>query len=155
MEDVDHVAARVTVATGIGAALGSSVAVYKGHSIQRVAGSMALSWAMVATACLGTQRLASVAARRFLRQDDENIPTMVATHAIGGIVGGGLSGYLYIRKPIRGMVFLTPIMLMVSLAEMKFQERRKIRPEDIPIEHPTRTIDGGVVGNKGSAEEKR
>jgi hypothetical protein len=112
---------------------------------------------MVATACLGFQRLASLTARKIWQQQDEknSVPLLVASHAFGGIIGGGLSGYLYIRRPIRGMVFLTPVMLIVSLAEIKYQERRKLKPEEIPAEHPTRTIDGGVVGREESEEEKR
>ena len=151
MEDVDYVAARTAVAAALGGISGASLAVFRGHSIQMLATRMAGSWAMAATACIGTQRLASVAGRHlFVDQDEKSDAMIVGTHCAGGSFGGGLLGYVYIRKPIRGMVFLTPVMLMVALAEIRFEERKRLDPSTIEVVAVTRTLDGGVVKKKPS-----
>lgn len=148
MEDVDYVASRAAVAGAIGGISGAALAVFRGHSIQMMATRIAGTWAMAATACIGTQRLTSMSGRHLLDVDEKSDAMLVGTHCAGGIFGGGLLGYLYIRKPIRGMIFLTPVMLMVALAEIRFEENKRLNPNVIKGLVVTRTLDGGVVEPK-------
>ena len=151
MEDVDYVAARTAVAALMGGISGASLAIFRGHSVQMMASRMAGSWAMAATACIGAQRMANVAGRHIFAEsgiDEKSDAMIVGTHCAGGMFGGGLLGYLFIRKPIRGMVFLTPVMLMVSLAEIRYEERKQLDPSTAETRAVTRTLDGGIVENQ-------
>lgn len=151
MEDVDYVAARTAIAAIMGGISGASLAVFRGHSVQMMAPRMAGSWAMAATACIGTQRLANMVGRHLFVESgvaEKSDAMIVGTHCAGGMFGGGLLGYLFIRKPIRGMVFLTPVMLMVSLAEIRYEEGKQLDPSTVETLAVTRTLDGGIVENQ-------
>jgi len=153
MEDVDYVAARTVIAALAGGISGASMATFRGHNPITLASRMAGTWAMAATACIGSQRLFCAAAQYLIQPVDEKSDAMlVGTHTMGGIMGGGLLGYLYIRKPIRGMIFLTPVMLLVSLVEIRYEEQKRLDPSQLANKiKPTRTIDGGLVEEKESS----
>jgi hypothetical protein len=127
---VDHVSTRVSLAGVTGALAGSLTALYRGHhSLLRTAGLTSFSCAMAATACFGSERLAYTAARSYLlRPEESNIAKQkylsLATHAIGGLVGGAWVGALYIGRPLRGAFFFTPIMMVIATAEGQFAQMR-------------------------------
>lgn len=123
MEDFDRVSARVTLAGVMGALAGTVTAMYKGHPMGRTAGLTAASCAMVGTACFATERIADISLRRGpLREELGRSGFLMVTHACGGLVGGGILGYLYIRNPIRGAVFFVPVMTVIGYADSLFQD---------------------------------
>jgi hypothetical protein len=143
MEYVDHIANRVTCATLVGGLWGCLSAMHKGHILSRSAGLTAFSCAMTATACFSCERIADYALNTFVveRYNNNNnnnnnnntasetktdimsssLKQTIMTHAIGGCLGGGLTGALYIRKPLRGVVFVTPLMMLVGYVEYKIK----------------------------------
>lgn len=124
---LDYISARVTLAGLVGAALGTLHGMHQGHHIlYRTAGLTGLSCAMVATACCGTERLAHAALPR-LR--DRRID-LLCSHAVAGITGGSLLGYLYLRKPVRGVVFFVPAMMGIALLEEEFLKLRERKQEE-------------------------
>lgn len=132
MEEIDRVAARVTYAGCLGALGGCLSAIYKGHVIHRTAALTALSCTMVATACFSSERIANFVAAKILvnNNEEKHIPSfsqIMATHAIGGIVGGAYTSMIYIRRPLQGVLFLTPIMLIVGVTEFTLQEMSERR----------------------------
>ena len=123
MQDFDRIAARVSIAGALGGFAGVGTALYKGHPMARTVGLTAMSCAMVSTACLTSERLSARALRGGpLEEELGRSSFLVVTHACGGVVGGGISGYLYIRKPLHGMVFFVPVMMAVGFAESLFQD---------------------------------
>ena len=146
VKDLDHVASRVCVA-GIGGVLsGAVVALNRGHIVSKTAHSMGWNWALAAAACLSTQRLALAG----FRYQNDGVITPTATmvsHGVGGVLGGGILGGLFIQKPLRGVVFAVPMMLGIGMLELKFQEEKRVDPEERKKKElkPTRTVDGGLV----------
>jgi hypothetical protein len=125
---LDHISARVTLSGVIGAILGTLHGMHRGHHIlYRTAGLTGLSWAMVATACCGTERLAHAALPRL---DDRRIDLLLS-HAVAGITGGSLLGYLYLRKPLRGVVFFVPAMMGIALIEDEFIKLRERKQNEV------------------------
>jgi hypothetical protein len=135
MDEVDRVAHRVTLSALAGLLGGASLATLKGSSIPRNSLSMATSCALVGTACFGFERLSNVAMRQIVlaaenntSDNNENTSTLLyASHAIGGMVGGGITGALFQHRPIPGMILCTPLMLGIALAEQAFETARKER----------------------------
>jgi hypothetical protein len=135
MDEVDRVAHRVTLSALAGLLGGASLATLKGSSIPRNALSMATSCALVGTACFGFERLSNVAMRQTVlaaenstSDNNERTSTLLyASHAIGGMVGGGITGALFQHRPIPGMILCTPLMLGIALAEQAFETARKER----------------------------
>jgi len=152
MEHIDYVAARTAIAGLTGGLCGISVAIFRGHSILMLSSRMAGTWAMAATACIGSQRLCCVASRYLLQPSDEKSDAMlVGTHITGGLTGGGLLGYLYLRKPMRGVIFFAPIMFMLSLAEILYEEQKRLGSNSVVDQiKATRTFDGGIIEEEKS-----
>lgn len=149
MKDVDHVASRVAVAAALGGISGATLGIYRGHNVPKIAQTMGLNFAMTATACIGSQQLALAAGRTLLKPKGDGTPSssmILASHGIGGAVGGGLLGGLYIGKPIRGMVFLVPVMLVIGMFELRFDETRRIDPAEWKKNELqlTRNLDGSL-----------
>jgi hypothetical protein len=124
-ESLDYMGKRVVAATALGGALGGCLATYRGHSISMVAPNMARTWALSATACTLTQQLALGVLSSVLQCSSDDTAAILVSHGLGGICGGSLLGYLYIRKPVRGIVFMAPIMLAIGMLELRHQERQK------------------------------
>jgi hypothetical protein len=91
---------------------------------------------MAATACFTAERLAAVIigdrvedAYRLAAPLEDGPPawSSVLTHAIGGVVGGGVTGALYGKKPIQGALFLTPVMVAVGIWQELLDDARRER----------------------------
>lgn len=124
MDHVDRVANRVTLCALVGLGGGSCLATFRGYPLQSTAIKVASSCAIVATGLFVSERVAYVA----LRNETQNERHLVlGSHAMGGLMGGGLNGYLYHRQPIRGMFVFLPIMLGVGFLELEWERRRQAR----------------------------
>jgi hypothetical protein len=136
MDPLDHLAARITAAGGFGALAGVGIALFKGHRIPRTAGLTAFSCALCGTACFGSERLASASAQYFLGSSDEyqrlnHWETTLASHFIGGNLGGAIVGGLYTGKPARGVLFFTPLTVFFGFGDVLFQDMREERLQRI------------------------
>jgi hypothetical protein len=140
MEVIDHIAARVTLAAAFGAFAGVGAAMYKGHgSPPRTAALAAMSCALSATACFGSERVAAVAVARLLQTKrgtsgsellfSNSWEVALTTHAIGGVVGGSIVGFLYLGRPLRGVAFFAPFMLVVGTGEKLLNDVRRENQE--------------------------
>jgi hypothetical protein len=121
LEDFDRISVRVTLSGLMGGLAGVGTAMYRGHPLARTVGLTALSCAMVGSACFTSERVFALA----LRDSEKELgrsPFLIMTHACGGVVGGSVLGYLYIRKPMHGVVFFMPLMTAIGFAESLFQD---------------------------------
>jgi tartrate dehydratase alpha subunit/fumarate hydratase class I-like protein len=64
-----------------------------------------------------------------------------ASHAIGGMVGGGITAALFQQRPIPGMFLCTPLMLGIALAEQAFETAKEARLQEM------------LAMSKGSSDE--
>ena len=114
-ETLDYMSARVGLSALIGATGGLTLATLRGHHLpMRTVGLTALSCAASAAPCFGFERVAHAALT-----SQEQPARRYESHAMGGLLGGSLLGFLFIRKPIRGALFFTPIMLAVAFVDEK------------------------------------
>lgn len=144
MDEVDRVANRVSLAALAGLLGGASLATYKGSSIPRTALSVAASFAMVGTACFAFERLSNVAMRQVvdtISEKDHKTMALYASHAIGGMAGGGITAALFQQRPIPGMILCTPLMLGIALAEQAFETAKDERLQEM------------LAKSKGSSDE--
>jgi hypothetical protein len=124
MDEVDRVAARVTLSGMLGLISGAALATYRGTpkvaTSMRVAGSFFLA----GTACFGTERIGNAVIHEISPKWAET-NRFYASHAFGGIAGGAMVGGLYQKWPVPGMLFFTPLMLAVAAAELQYEEMRQ------------------------------
>jgi hypothetical protein len=133
-EHLDHVASRVATASLAGALAGVTTAAYRGSPIGRTVALTAVSWGMVATACFSVERLASVAfvtiANDHGLEDRSTLFTRqnaIASHVVGGAVGGGFIGLLYGNRPLQGALLLTPVLGAIGFGQELFEDERRGR----------------------------
>jgi hypothetical protein len=120
MEQLDRVATRVSLAALMGTLAGVGTAMYKGHPMARTVGLTAFSCAVTATACFGAERCVNTLIRKGFHQDateNNSWESVLGSHAAGGTLGGSILGTLYIGKPVHGIVFFVPFMLLVGTGE--------------------------------------
>lgn len=122
-DQLDYMAARVSLACVIGGAAGTTSALYRGALVGRTALLSSLSCGMAATACFSFERLASAV----LASDEAPIVSKTTTHAIGGALGGALTGALYRKKPIQGALLLTPVLIVIGLGQELYDGLRQER----------------------------
>lgn len=72
---------------------------------------------MAATACFGSERIVQTVLLK-----DSSFAGKMASHAIGGVMGGAVLGLLYQQRPLRGALFFAPIMMAVAVAEDSFEQ---------------------------------
>lgn len=132
MDQVDRVAFRVSIAAGSGLILGAAVATYRGHPIARTMLSVAGTCALSGTACFGSERITHFILQSSISEEKLDYRTRLYTsHALGGVMGGGIIGGLSLGKPIPGMLLFTPIMLGIAFAELKAEEYREERLREL------------------------
>ena len=161
IDDVlDHIGNRVTASTLAGLGGGAAYASYKGFPIVKTSASTAFSFALVSTACFVMERVANSILQRssILLYDeyktadagiifhDGDIASSAtsspsahpkvhyASHALGGMFGGGVVGFLFQGKPIAGALLLTPIMLGIGKLELSIDEYRNERLRQLLVE---------------------
>ncbi len=128
MDHVDRVASRVSLCALLGLAGGIALATYKGLPLRSTALKVASSCAIVGTGLFASERIAHVV----LKDEIDNERRLLLTsHAFSGLMGGGLNGYMYHKKPLRGMFFFLPIMMVVGTMELGWERQRQARIEEV------------------------
>lgn len=156
MDEIDRVAARVSLAALSGLVGGAALATYKGSPLPKTSVSMAVSCALVGTACFGFERLSNVALQQVVvpmddkNNDDTEKRLFYGSHALGGMIGGGIAGALFQHRPIPGMLLCTPIMIGVAFAEEKFQEERQLRLQQHLLINKSEGATQSVSDDEGS-----
>lgn len=153
---IDHIASRVTASVLTGLGCGAAYSSYKGAPLVKTSISTAFSFALVSTACFTMERVANVIIRQssIPLSDDDDIdgnPTIdsndkltsatrttlihYGSHAIAGLLGGGIVGFLFQGKPMAGAMLLTPMMLIVGKSEALVDDYRTERLQQLMDQH--------------------
>lgn len=148
---LDHVAARVTATALTGLGCGAAFATHKGFPIAKTSLSASLSCALVSTACFSMERLAFgiithvTPLAEMITEEDKagsssiklatHSTVIYSSHALGGVLGGAISGFLFQGNPFSGAFLLTPLMLCagkmeLSLADYKAERLRHLMKDD-------------------------
>ncbi|KAL7504439.1 hypothetical protein ACHAXN_002133 [Cyclotella atomus] len=131
---LDHLSARMTASALTGLGCGAIYSTHKGFPIAKTSLSAAASCALISTACFAAERLAYGLLHQTLGKDLTTSPNLLyGSHAIGGIWGGGVVGFLYQGNPFRGMLLLTPIMLGVGMLEISLNDYRASRMQQLKL----------------------
>lgn len=128
MDHVDRASRRVSISAITGFVGGVAYGTFKGYPLGPTALKVASSFAIVATALFVPERMAYLG---FQNHIDNERRLIFASHAFGGVFGGGLNGYLYQKKPLRGMFYFVPIMMTIGFFELGWKEQRKQRIESL------------------------
>ena len=124
-DSLEHIATRVRISAVTGGVAGTLVGLYRGHhSVLRTSGLMSASCAMAGAACFATERIVNSVMK------DTSFQGRMVSHAAGGALGGAFLGFLYQQKPLRGVVFFTPLMVLICATEGSLQEMQRQRQED-------------------------
>ena len=132
MEHVDRAAARVASSAFFGLAGGVAYATLRGYPVPPTSMRIGASFALVSTSLFGSERVAYVLFQEHTKSERQ---LLLTSHAFSGVVGGGLNGYLYQKKPLRGMFYFVPIMLGIGFCELEFQRRKRLREEILRNQH--------------------
>jgi hypothetical protein len=128
MEEVDHVANRVGLGTLTGFFCGAAYATVKGFPRRATALRAAASCAIVGTALFSTERIANIA---FRNQIHDETRLTLTSYAFSGVFGGALNGYMYQKKPLRGMFYFVPVMLGIGMMELSWEKRKIARMQEL------------------------
>lgn len=132
MEEVDRVAARVSICALTGILGGTAYATLRGFPLANIAIKSGTSCAMVGTVLFGVERLAYLAMKE---QIDNERRLVLTSHAFSGVMGGGINGYLYQKKPMRGMFYFIPVMLGVGFLDLMWQQKKQERIMQVAAEN--------------------
>jgi hypothetical protein len=131
MEHVDRVASRVSLGALVGFFSGAAYAIFRGFPLRATSLKVAGSFAMVGTALFGLERVAYAALEDQLQSERR---LLLTSHAFAGVMGGGLNGYLYQRKPLRGMFCFIPVMLGFGFLELGLEQKKQERLRTLALE---------------------
>ena len=162
---IDHIAARVSASAITGIGCGAAFATYKGFPIFKTSASAALSCAMISTACFGMERVAYGILKQssLLMEEDKpstanvdsntDTPSIIlqsttttrianpkmhyGSHALGGLFGGSIVGFLFHGKPWAGAALMVPLMLGMGKIEESLDEYRSERLQQLEKDHET------------------
>jgi len=146
MDQIDHVAHRMTLAALTGLIVGASLATYRGSNTLKTAISTSKSFALCGTACFGTERIAYNALKLPLKPDREDLHyydvheqknRLFLSHALGGSVGGMICGGLFQGRLMAGLALFTPLMLGIAYSEIALSEYREKRLQEMADEGRT------------------
>ena len=154
---LDHIASRVTASAVTGLGCGAAYSSYRGFPIVKTTISTAFSFALVSTACFAMERVANVILTRssMLIVDGKSIDSSsnsggeissaaqpavnsglhYGSHALGGLMGGGVVGFLFQGKPLAGALLMTPMMVAVGKIEASVDEYRTERLRQLVNDH--------------------
>lgn len=130
---LDHATYRVTYSTFTGVIVGLCFGTFKGLPLGSTTISMASSFALASTACFIPERifyLSSFGVKPKGSEEEER-KRLYMSHCVGGAVGGSVSGGLFRGKPLAGMFLLTPAMIGIAYGELRLQEYKKMRLEEL------------------------
>lgn len=158
---LDHIASRVTASVLTGLGCGAAYSSYKGVPLVKTSMTTAFSFALVSTACFTMERVANIIIRQssiLLNDDDDdddgkpiidsndklsattrttqsniNLGLHYGSHGLGGLLGGGIVGFLFQGKPMAGAMLLTPMMLAVGKIEASADEYRTERLQQLNL----------------------
>jgi len=147
---LDHVAMRVTASTITGLGCGAAYSTLKGYPIFKTSVSTAVSFALVSTACFGMERVANIILKQssaIIYNDSDEVKRIESTgsiiqppintkliygsHLLGGLMGGGVVGFLFQSKPLAGAFLLAPIMLGIGKIEVSLDEYKSERLQQL------------------------
>jgi len=148
---LDHVAMRVTASTITGLGCGAAYSTLKGYPIFKTSVSTAVSFALVSTACFGMERVANIILKQssaIIYNDSDEVKRIESTgsiiqsppinpkliygsHFLGGLMGGGVVGFLFQNKPMAGAFLLAPIMLGIGKIEVSLDEYKSERLQQL------------------------
>eukprot|EP00934_Nitzschia_sp_Nitz4_P008860 Nitzschia sp. Nitz4//scaffold170_size48074//3431//3859//NITZ4_007099-RA/size48074-exonerate_protein2genome-gene-0.0-mRNA-1//1//CDS//3329538622//8850//frame0 len=141
MNEVDRVSSRVTGCALLGFVGGMIYSTYRGYPLRATSLRSGLSCAIVGTALFGAERLGYVAMKDLIVDNEQQL--VLTSHAFSGVFGGGLNGYLYQKKPLRGMFFCVPLMLGVGAAELAW-EQKKLEKQQEALEARSNNSSGPI-----------
>ena len=133
MEDFDRVTSRVSLAAVFGALAGTGTSLLNGTPMRRTIAFTAFSCALTGTACFSAERGATLVSRHLFHRHGNQWEDVLVCHSIGGVVGGAILGTLYIGKPLHGVVFFVPLMLLIGTGEKLFQDVREEQIQRIKL----------------------
>ena len=123
-ETLDHLSKRIVLAGSVGSIVGVLQGMHKGHArLPRTAALTMLSCALTATACCGSERFFHKTMIEPSMGSTRN--ALLVSHAAGGVVAGAWLGGLYLKRPLRGVVFFAPMMVLLGYGEWQLQAVRK------------------------------
>lgn len=140
MSVFDHVSSRVVLAGTVGTIAGIGLGFYKGHRfVAQTALLTGYSCAVTTTTCVGVERLLAMAiapfyftpspnpATSFNRWNPpmENGPFVMLTHSLAGVASGIVLGASYNGRPGQGVLFFTPLMVMIGLGEAYWYDTKE------------------------------
>ena len=146
-ETFHYMRPRVALAALVGGTGGLTLAVLRGYHIPvRTTGLTALSCAASATACFGCERFVDMALTWNLSssslssqpREGERL-RRYASHAMGGMLGGSLLGLLFIRKPVRGALLFTPMMIVAAVVDDKMTALQRSKESELEQHQTTPT----------------
>ena len=137
MNEIDHVAARVSLSALSGLAGGSIYASWKGLPLRSTSFKIASSFAIVGTALFGLERIGYVTLQNQMEGERRKLLT---SHSFAGVTGGALNGYLYHKKPLQGMFYFVPLMLGIAFAELTWEKTRQDRLQEISMEEKDKIL---------------
>jgi hypothetical protein len=94
---------------------------------------MASSFALASTACFIPERICYLSSFNFksVGSKEEESIRLYMSHCFGGGVGGAVSGGIFRGKPLAGMFLMTPVMIGIAYGELRLQEYKKRRLEEL------------------------
>ena len=128
MNEIDYVANRVGSLALSGFFSGAAYATYKGFPRGATALKVAASCAIVGTTIFTAERLANLAMREHITDSNQ---LHLSSYAFGGVFGGSLNGFLYQKKPARGMFVFTPLMIGLGSIELQAKRKRQERLNEV------------------------
>lgn len=129
---LDHLTARMTASALTGLGCGMIFSTYKALPIAKTSMSAAASCALISTACFGAERLAYGIIHTITGKDSTTTPNILfGSHALGGLCGGGVVGFLYQGNPFRGMVLFAPIMIGIGQLEITLDKYKASRIQQL------------------------
>lgn len=138
-ETLDHLSKRVVLAGSVGSLVGVLQGMYKGHArLPRTAALTMLSCALTATACFGSERFFYQTMALPLMGATQS--ALLVSHAAGGMAAGAWLGGLYLQRPLRGVVFFTPLMILLGYGEWHLQAVRKRVEREMKENEETKEI---------------
>ena len=141
-ETIDHMSNRLATATAGGFLTGASIATFRALPLFNTTISVATSFALICTACIIPERVIYNSSFHILERckvdgvsdkvSEIERKRLIGSHIGGGIIGGTISGSLFQKRiSLSGMALFTPLMVGISLLELRVENYRRKRLKEI------------------------